>query len=134
MIIVTCLCQITGPVVWVMEENKADLADFLSKEPFFDAPHDIAIVTSGGFREELIVKSSEESIDLVPLVANHEEADTRIVLHAINMTSDIVIVNSRDTDVLILPVSHFSKMKCKDLWLLSGTAKTSKYIPVKAIY
>ena len=85
-----------------MEENKADLADFLSKELIFNAPHDTAIVTSGGFHEELLVKSSEESIDLVPYVANHEEADTRIVLHAVNMTSDIVIVNSRDTGVLIL--------------------------------
>ena len=66
-----------------MEENKANLADFLSKELIFNAPHDTAIVTSGGFREELMVKSSEESIDLVPLVANNEEADTRIVLYAV---------------------------------------------------
>ena len=56
------------------------------------------------------------------------------MLHTVNMTSDIVIVNSTDTDVLILLVSHFSKMKCKDLWLLSGTAKKRKHIPVKAIY
>ena len=40
-----------------------------------------------------MVKSSEESIDLVPLVANYEEADTKIVLHLVNMTSDIVILN-----------------------------------------
>ena len=116
-----------------MEENKADLADFLSKELIFNAPHDTKSVTSGRFRKELMVKSWEESIDLVPLVANHEKADTTIVLHAVNMTSDIVIVSSRYTDVLILPVSHFSKVECKDLWLLSGTAKKRKYIPVKAI-
>ena len=122
------------PGFLAMEENKADLADFLSKEIVFNARHDTAIVTSGGFREELMVKSSEESIALVPLVANHEEADSRIVLHAVNMTSDMVIVNSTDTDVLILLVSHFSKMKCKDLWLLCCTAKKRKYIPVKAIY
>ena len=59
------------PGFLAMEVNKADLADLLSKELNFNAPHDTTIAASGGFREELMVKSSEESIDLVPLVANH---------------------------------------------------------------
>jgi hypothetical protein len=56
--------------------NKADLARFLSQELIDNAPPDKDIVVAGGFEDELQVKSSIETTDLVPLMAMHEEADT----------------------------------------------------------
>ena len=76
------------PQVWAnfiaLSENKADLANFLSQylmehgQEFL--PH-CELVTSGGFKEP--TKACSTSLgDLTYLTCNHEEADTRIILHA----------------------------------------------------
>ena len=68
---------------------------------------DKEIVVAGGFRDELEVKSSTCATDLGPLKSTHEEADTRLVLHAVHSQFHTVVVSSRDIDVLLLLVSHF---------------------------
>ena len=50
------------------DDNKADLAHFLSEELCSPAPVDKEIVVSGGFRDELEVKSSTVATDLGPLM------------------------------------------------------------------
>ena len=114
----------------VLPENKADLARFLSEQLITRAPESKEIVTAGGFRDELEAHSSRATTQLLHLHANHEEADTRLALHAMNVTSDVVVVSARDTDVLIILVSHFHRMQCKELWMKAGTFKKQKYIPV----
>ena len=86
------------------------------------APKDKEIVVAGGFRKELEVKSSKGTTDSTPLKSTHEEADTRLVLHAIHSQFNTVVVSSRDTDVLLLLVSHFRCMQCEHLWMMSGTS------------
>ena len=44
-------------------------------------------------------------MDVSALRTTHEEADTRIILHAINVDVDTLIVPVRDTDVLLLLLS-----------------------------
>ena len=61
--------------------------------------------------------------------ATHEEADTEIVL-TVNTNTNLVVVSSRDTYVLILMVAHFAAMQCNRLWMKSGTAKKQKYLPI----
>ena len=51
---------------------------------------------------------------LLYLSGNHEEADTRVVLHAMNASTDAVVVSARDTDVLIILVSHFIACSAKN--------------------
>lgn len=100
------------------------------------APDDKEIVVAGGFREELEVRSSKATTDLTHLKATHEEADTRLVLHAVHASSQFntVVVSSRDTDVLVLLVSHFTRVQCEHLWMLSGTTKKRRYIPIDAVF
>ena len=50
-------------------------------------------------------------------VCNHEEADTRLVLHASKVDSDAFIV-CKDTDVLILMIWTYSKMNITNNWYL----------------
>ena len=117
-----------------LPENKADLARFLSEQLITRAPESKEIVTAGGFRDVLEVRSSRATTDqLLCLSTNHEEADTRVALHAMNAFSDAVVVSARDTDVLIILVSHFHRMQCKELWMKAGTSKKQKYIPVHEI-
>ena len=70
-----------------LSENKADLARFLSEQLITRAPESKEIVTVGGFKDELEVRSSTPTTPLSCLNANHEEADTRLALHAMNVTN-----------------------------------------------
>ena len=98
------------------------------------APADKEIVVAGGFTDELEVRSSKSATELNHLSATHEEADTRLVLHAVHSQFDTVVVQSRDTDVLVLLVSHFPSAQCERLWMLSGTAKKQQYIPIDTVF
>ena len=113
-----------------LSENKADLARFLSEQLITRASESKEIVTAGGFRDELEVRSSTPTTPLSCLNANHEEADTRLAFHAMNVTNDAVVVSASDTDVLVILVSHFHRIHCKELWMKAGTSKKQKYIPI----
>ena len=64
----------------------------------------------------------------------YEEADTRLVLHAVHSQFHTVVVPSRDTDVHLLLVSHFQSMQCQHLWMKSGTLNKRRYIPIDAVF
>ena len=67
------------------------------------------------------------------LRANHEEADTRVVLHCIHAETEVVVVAARDTDILLLLIVFFSSMKCNQLWMKACTSKQKKYFPIHEI-
>ena len=106
-----------------LADNKTYLAHFLSEELCSQAQVGKQMVVSVGFRDEFEVKSSTGATDLGPLKSTHEEADTILVLHAVHSQFHTVVVSSRDTDVLLLLVSHFQSMQCEYLWIESGTSK-----------
>ena len=94
------------------------------------------LVVSGGFREILNVWSSDASRESrQELSSDHEEADTRIVLHARDAAVrgyHQVNVLCRDTDVLVLLLAHRQDL-CQEIWMFSGTSRTKRYIPVHKI-
>lgn len=98
------------------------------------APEDKEVIVAGGFLNEQEVQSSQHSTNLSALCAAHEEGDTRLVLHGIENNSTNIVVSARDTDVLLLLVSHFPHFTCQNLWMKSGTAKKPKYIYIKDIF
>ncbi len=143
-------CQGTAPIRRVIEhrnvplqsnwknflglsENKADLAAFLSQQLIVQAPSSKIIVVAGGFSDEEMAESSKSDVDTTQLEARHEEADTRIILHCTEHHTDNVVVQSRDTDVLVLLLGHYHRMPCTNLWLKAGTAKKRQYVPVHDI-
>lgn len=65
-------------------DNKDDLARFLSEELIARAPEHKVIVVSGGFKDEGEVQCSDSTVNVDGLHCNHEEADTRIVIHVIH--------------------------------------------------
>ena len=67
------------------------------------------------------------------LKADHEEADTRLILHCIQAPVKTIVVSARDTDVLLLLVAHFDRIGCTDLYLKAGTSKDPKFFPVHDI-
>ncbi|CAH3140279.1 unnamed protein product [Porites evermanni] len=93
-----------------------DLAHFLSTEisESYSAPPGRELVISGGFKDTLRVWSSDTSRqDIRQLASDHEEADTRIVLHARDAAArgyKQVNILCRDTDVLVLLLAHRERL------------------------
>ena len=85
----------------------------------------------------------QTAFDCVGLNSSQEEADTYIILHALNMNNQFkdknvmgrIVIKSPDTDVLVLLVHYFSRMSnTSELWFQTGTITALKdgrrYIPV----
>ncbi|KAJ8410625.1 hypothetical protein AAFF_G00195290 [Aldrovandia affinis] len=115
------------------EDNKADLARFISQQLILRAPANKTIVAAGGFSDDERVEASDTTIETDSLEAKHEEADTRVVLHCIRSRAASIVVSARDTDILVLLIAYFHMMPCQKIWMKAGTAKKRKYIPVHAI-
>ena len=117
------------------EWNKSDLAQLLSNHLIEHSPDDeVVVVVSGGFAEAITVKSSDPNLEVSSLSADHEEADTRLILHCLQAPVKTIVVSARDTDVLLLLVAHFDRIGCTDLYLKAGTSKAPKYLPVHEIH
>lgn len=115
------------------QENKADLARFLSQQLILKAPQDRTVVVAGGFSNEERVETSDPQVDVEALEARHEEADTRVILHCVKSQAASIVVSARDTDILVLLLAHFHRMPCQKVWMKTGTAKQRKYLPVHAV-
>ena len=97
-------------------ENKAALAAFVSEYIVSMGPSildDQSIVLDGGFKEGEVVKKVTKVIvsNLTDLFSSQEEADTRMLLHAVHLAStyERIIIRSDDTDVLVLLLYYASK-------------------------
>ena len=80
-------------------ENKANSANFLSKQIALKETFDKQIVTSGEFDDEFEVWSFKDTIETSQLISTHEEADNRLILHAINSKQIYIVVSTKDKDV-----------------------------------
>lgn len=67
---------------------------------------------------------------------NHEEADTRILLHCLHASqcgSRKIAIRTVDTDVVVLAVSCFDEMSVDELWIHFGVGNKVRLLPVHAI-
>ena len=75
--------------------------------------------------------------DIDPLKSNHEEADTRMILHVAYAVTDsppsATVIQSTDTNVLTLCMSHFTGIGYNNLWFCTRVSDRQRYIPVHSI-
>lgn len=67
---------------------------------------------------------------------SHEEADTRLILHAADAARNgikRVLIKTVDTDVVVLAVAHRQRISCDELWIAFGTGKHFRYIAAHEI-
>ena len=67
---------------------------------------------------------------------DHEEADTRMILHladAVNEGFCTILLCTVDSDIVILAVAAASKLDVQELWVAFGTGKNFRYIPAHEI-
>ena len=102
-------------------DNKAELAAFLSHQLMLKSASvhpNKELILAGGFND-IIESWSSTGHDIQLLMATHKEADTRLVLHAFDAKNSgflNTIVNSRDTDVLVMLV-HFKNKLSPNVWM-----------------
>ena len=119
-----------------VDGNKTELFSFLSK-----ALHDSFIpegkqlvITQG---KSILSKPELHGLDLIS-PCNHEEADSRMLLHA-NHAALIgrhlrIVIKTVDTDVVVLAVSLAATLGPEyDLWLAFGTGKHFRYLAAHKI-
>lgn len=118
-----------------LDENKVNLSKFLCNELSDNPPDgDKEMVVGGGF-DEIDKVTSSSGRDVTNLHATHEEADTRIILHAkdaCNKGFQRTIVVCQDTDVLVLLTSCVKDLS-KEVWMKTGKAKQPNYIAIHDI-
>ena len=82
-------------------------------------------------------------LDCSCLASTQEEADTRIILHALysdklyqeNNVQGRIVVKSPDTDVLVLLVHYFPNMKnTSELWFQTGLLRALRIVDVISLY
>jgi len=68
---------------------------------------------------------------------SHEEADTRLILHAAHVGKSAmkkVMIKTVDTDVVVLAISFFSECSLDELWVEFGSGKYHRYIPIHVLH
>lgn len=114
-------------------ENKQELFALLSEKfGYLSCPEDKAMYITAG---ENVISSGP------PMPAcNHEEADTRILVHVLNaleMGARSISVRTVDTDVVVILVGHFFDMHRAhgpfDVWVAFGMGKHYRCLYINAI-
>ena len=110
-----------------IEENKRELFRYLSSEVSkVEMPEKEIVVTTGAEVEIYPQRQTQ----LAP--CNHEEADTRIMLHVAEAATHghkAIMIRSVDTDVMVLAIYFASKMEASELWVSFGTGKDHRMLP-----
>ena len=73
--------------------------------------------------------------EIEELKCSHEEADTRLLLHAkfARKSANSLVIQSPDTDVLVLCIAKFNDLDCS-LWFQTGTGNKRRILNVGAIH
>ncbi len=67
---------------------------------------------------------------------NHEEFDTRVMLHAANASPqgyERILIVANDTNIVVLGISFFTEIGAEKVWICFGTRKRLKYISIHQI-
>ena len=113
------------------DANKTELFLFLVKHIKYLVTRKQIITTNGS---DVVCIPPQDISNLAP--SNHEEADTRMVLHLADAAKNgynKILLRTIDTDVVVLSVAAFAKLEIQELWIAFGTGKNFRYIPIHEI-
>ena len=112
-------------------ETKSELTFFLKDKVLQNYSSSTKkVITVCGTKTE-----SNLPIDPTPPVHNHEEADTLIPLHCLDVSSSSpgcsIYVHSVDTDVYILLLDIFNELQTDELYMITGKGQNTREISIK---
>ena len=116
-----------------VDENKEELFLYLA-EQLTAIGTDHGEVASSKHESVVFNNDRTDAADLSP--CTHEEADTRLLLHAADAARrgyTKVMVRTVDTDVVVIAVAKFQYLSLSELWIEFGVGKHLKYLPAHDI-
>lgn len=132
-----CKSQKT-PLQWQkflsLGSNKTELVEFLfnSWKDLYSGPFDLFVAHEN--KCHLLSKHHSAAIEIQELDCDHEEADTRMFLHAqhaASTTNQHVLIKSMDTDVYVLCLAFSAQIG--QLFLLTGTGNKSRIVNISVL-
>ena len=81
--------------------------------------------------EKVISNTHMDKSNIEP--CNHEEADTRLLLHVLDgAKSGIkkISIVTVDTDVVVIALRHFTSLDIDELWVEFGVGKFRRFFPI----
>lgn len=115
-----------------VDENKTELFKYLAEQTVsVEIPGKQVLSTS----DNVVLSRSRDDLSGVS-PCTHEEADTRLLLHALDASKEgfkKVMVRTVDTDVVVLAVTYFGLLSLDELWIAFGCRKSFRYISVHEI-
>lgn len=107
------------------DENKNELFQML-------ADHMVTIKNLNVVSTKMndVVSNTEQDLtEMHP--CNHEEADTRVIVHVqhgCNNGNQKIMIVTVDTDVVIIALFHFFSLNLEELWIEMGAGKNKRYV------
>ena len=114
------------------DENKSELFAFLAEQ--------IASLNIDGVQvistklEDVVSSTPVEKEGIAP--CNHEEADSRIMLHVAQGAAQghaKIMIKTVDTDIVVLATAYVVKLSIQELWVDFGVGKHTRCIPAHKI-
>ncbi|VDI52493.1 Hypothetical predicted protein [Mytilus galloprovincialis] len=117
-----------------IDDSKTELFAYLAEQllTLTASVQTTVVLTKGS--EEVCNKPDKNNGNLSP--CNHEEADTRILLHvadAVKSGMHNIMIRTVDTDVVVIAVSAVHKLNITSLWIAFAVGINFRYIPVHEI-
>ena len=114
-----------------VDENKTELFKFLSQQAICLPIDESKVIYATDGRKVLTTMANAVLTNLFPCL--HEEADTRLLLHAADAVKKghrKLYIYTVDTDVVVISIAIFNQINPDELWLVFGTGSHFRYIPV----
>ncbi|KAI8503415.1 hypothetical protein Bbelb_192360 [Branchiostoma belcheri] len=115
-----------------LNSNKIELFEFLTATLVDCASADHPLVLTDGPNVQCV--PPRDTSRIAP--CNHEEADSRIMVHVADAAAEgfrKIMVRTVDTDVAVLAVAAVQQLGEIELWIAFGTGKEFRYIPAHEI-
>ena len=115
-----------------VDQNKKELFAYMAELAITIRADDKLVIATKG--EDILCNKRQDGSNLSP--CTHEEADTRLLLHAADCSRNgysKVMIRTVDTDVLVIAVTLFEKLHLQELWISFGKGNTHRFIPAHEI-
>ena len=115
-----------------LNDYKKELFQYLAASVQSLGISDVEVISTADV--DVISSSTIDKAGLAP--CNHEEADTRIFVHARHASLNgikKILIRTVDADVVILAIAFAKKLEVEELWVAFGVGKHLHYHPIHKI-
>ena len=116
-----------------LDENKTELFEFLANQISEIESQKLIVSTIGS---SIVTNAPIENASFL-FPSDHEEADTRMLLHVAHASQsgmEKVMIRTVDTDVVIIALSAFTSLNLSELWISFGTGNNHRLLPIHLIF